>query len=700
MNLRIALILTTLWCTAALRPLSAADTWWNPAWNFRKQIQVRGAAREAGSDTAVVQFSTAGNTLADGADIRIVDSAGKEAATRVVNVGPGDRVLVAFQMAPSVSDYFAYFGHPSPPARAGKPYEFQAGLLEEVRELGKGSVNSWKEVQQLLQNSPTVMGRRFVGQISQGFNPFGRGWDYISLFTGWFRAPKDGEYLFATESWDASFVLVDGELVVSWPGWHNPLGGAHGEHNGRIRLTAGVHRIEYVNVTGQRGQGCTAGWKPPGASEFEVIPAGAFVGLSRAWAGGLEKRGKEFVGDFDWKIMSDLGLEDRSISSLSFTDTSTGTAAGKKSATQSWDFGDGTSSTDLNPTHVYLESGVFTVTLELDDRHGGKERVSQKVAARPFWADAGAGLDARLREYWSSVSRYPVDRLSPRANLNLAWIADQLGYERKVLEALAACFAGKPNLEPQELYDNRLRLGDLYRNTADDYPHAIECFQAIASQVKNAEWVSMAKSKMGHIYLDDLVDLDKAEAQFRDLTEKQAGVPGIYLRYAKISLGVIDLLRGDAKKAQAAFEKVQATPGPRGMFGDVELTAGNHVLSFGQYLARMEYESAEQELFMWEYETPTVLLKGESNLLRGQLYVAQKRYAAAARQYRRLIQVNPTSNDVPKALLVLGDCLKALGKNDEAAAAWQDLVSNHAESPLSRDAAERLKGGGKPGTGK
>ena len=40
------------------------------------------------------------------------------------------------------------------------------------------------------------------------------------------------------------------------------------------------------------------------------------------------------------------------------TNTSTGAID-----TYYWDFGDGTSSTDMNPTHLYADTGVFVVTL-------------------------------------------------------------------------------------------------------------------------------------------------------------------------------------------------------------------------------------------------------------------------------------------------------------------------------------------------
>ena len=51
---------------------------------------------------------------------------------------------------------------------------------------------------------------------------------------------------------------------------------------------------------------------------------------------------------------------------VSFQDQSTGSAP----LTYAWDFGDGATSTDQNPQHTYMQSGLFTVSLTVTNAYG------------------------------------------------------------------------------------------------------------------------------------------------------------------------------------------------------------------------------------------------------------------------------------------------------------------------------------------
>ena len=65
--------------------------------------------------------------------------------------------------------------------------------------------------------------------------------------------------------------------------------------------------------------------------------------------------------DFTYRVDDDrYGLDFYVVSTVEFTNTSSKTGA------VNWDFGDGTSSTEMNPSHKYAKAGVYQVTLTVD----------------------------------------------------------------------------------------------------------------------------------------------------------------------------------------------------------------------------------------------------------------------------------------------------------------------------------------------
>ncbi len=65
--------------------------------------------------------------------------------------------------------------------------------------------------------------------------------------------------------------------------------------------------------------------------------------------------------DFTYHVEDDrYGLDFYVVSTVEFTNTSA------KSGQVTWDFGDGTTSTEMNPSHKYAKAGVYQVTLTVD----------------------------------------------------------------------------------------------------------------------------------------------------------------------------------------------------------------------------------------------------------------------------------------------------------------------------------------------
>ena len=86
-------------------------------------------------------------------------------------------------------------------------------------------------------------------------------------WTGTIRIPRAGRYLFATESDDGSFLLLDGQLIVD-------NGGSHARRYvaGRVEISrSGVYPLAIRYFNDQYGGMIRVTWQVPGLSE-ELIP--------------------------------------------------------------------------------------------------------------------------------------------------------------------------------------------------------------------------------------------------------------------------------------------------------------------------------------------------------------------------------------------------------------------------------------------
>jgi hypothetical protein len=139
-----------------------------------------------------------------------------------------------------------------------------------------------------------------MAQIDQLENPLGDNENFLALYQGPLLAPSDGLYEFASNSDDASYVMIDGQEVVPWTGGrgmdmpNRPMANSW-RSRGQIRLKRGVHWVEYGHRQNRGACLARLGWRPPpstlegsgwampfdegGDIGFQVVPEWAFDGI-------------------------------------------------------------------------------------------------------------------------------------------------------------------------------------------------------------------------------------------------------------------------------------------------------------------------------------------------------------------------------------------------------------------------------------
>ncbi|HIP37035.1 MAG TPA: PKD domain-containing protein [Crocinitomix sp.] len=108
---------------------------------------------------------------------------------------------------------------------------------------------------------------------------------------------------------------------------------------------------------------------------------------------------------------------------VSFTNTSS------NGVTYTWDFGDGSTSTDMNPTHTYAQNGLYTVTLIATSANGCNSMVSsQQVDV------TNVGLDELSQNFiYNNPFDYSINLLTdiPLVLVNIYSVSGQLMYSNQ-----------------------------------------------------------------------------------------------------------------------------------------------------------------------------------------------------------------------------------------------------------------------------
>jgi tetratricopeptide (TPR) repeat protein len=668
----LGLALLTL-CRAA----GASDaTWWDPNWHFRRHLTVTDTVRGSGPTTvAMVEFPTLGKINPDGSDIRVIDGDNKEMPLQVIASGLEDRACILFE-AIKHGHYQLYFGNSNAKATPLlKPLE--AGLVLESREFAESNVDNWKQTQDVIAKNQKITGRWWCPSTTMSFNPLGPMDHAICTFTGYIRCPADGTYTFATNSVDASFVFVNDKPVAEWPGWHGPGGGEHATHQGKLELRAGVHRFQYV--TAFRGWGaCTVGWQRPGDATIVHMNAESFVGTLITKISPVEGiSGSE--ADFQWTYDDDLAMEGRRVTSVKFESMSP--AKGCK-----WDFGDGTTSSELAPLHVYLEPGVYSVTLEADGK-----RTTQKARIQPERGHLGHPYEKRIAAYADMIKNYETKALSINALMEMGQICHEAQRFDGAMRAFRA--AVDKGLLPRDGEEGRwvLRLYDLYKENGK-FDDAIAICNTI-SENKDAPPPMAAQALVfkAEVLFDYQNKIDEADAVYKTVLRRFKPEATDYVRVAYLRLGELALMRGDVKTARKILEDTERSDMWKKRVGDFEFVNGSHELNFEEFMRQNEFEAAMNELQSWEWERPTIQLTGVTRHLRGRVYLASKQYAMAIRELDRGMAADKYAPFIDEALFWKGQAYDELKQHDKAVECYKKLVEEHAASNLAGKAKEKLK---------
>jgi len=250
------------------------------------------------------------------------------------------------------------------------PWTNSDGLLLETRRYRQCNLNDFESVKSAFEAAKPI-GSDYVDGVHHSYNPFApRPAPFLSRYQGTLRVSTAGEYGFFVSSQDCGFLLIDGKVIASAPGRHGPTRRARPGTRHKTRLSAGAHSFAFYHAASGPVAMMVAAWevKPAGPKPRPVaIPPEAFHAgaIGRVETGPVETRRERLVPDFLVEIAGDVLLPDdpQHLIGVQFQNISPPALATKSKMT--WDFGDGQTSDQTHPRHVYLRPGLYTVKLTI-----------------------------------------------------------------------------------------------------------------------------------------------------------------------------------------------------------------------------------------------------------------------------------------------------------------------------------------------
>jgi PKD repeat protein len=636
--------------------------WYDSAWQYRRQIQIIwDDEHPTGEDLATAVFYTDGHALANGEDIRVATEEGKLVPSHVLMAGPGDRMRIVFAMQKNVRDYEIYFGNPkpAPPPEGMDDVHYKAGLLIETRQWTGGSVTNFDQIEKSFARSKPVLGKMMVDMVFLGYNPFGPQEQWISKFKGSLFAPIDGEYLFALAADDAAALYIDGKPLV-----FAPLGGGDIRYHATVHLTRGRHdlMVYHVNFAGQGY--VSLGWKRPDANKVEVVHRESFGVCFSGIVGPMEEHGKTLVADFISAQVAECFFND----SYSFRYHFSSKEKGVQPTKVHWNFGDGQSSDDPEPDHIYLSDGIYPVKMTASVGTNTDSQTCQLVVSRNY----AHILEAREEspKFLAGVTQLydlnsvPVDQSVRLMELYFAAqeVEPAIAVGHKVA---AATHHGEPSAAFASLSTLSKKLID-----SGQVKQAVELWDKVPT---DSDMQPYAARRAADLALWWTGDFAKAVKLLKPLASKNdQQVLRLY--------GEALILTGKIDEGQKVLTDL-GSPVPASRKAALSGAAARSVEFF---ITEKDTESGEEAWDRWQQRFPTDFEEGYSVVLRTKLMEQRKCPEAAARLAEAFAAAEPKSPYAPQ-LLDRASTLLVSADPPKSKALRQLLKQKYPEDPLSQN---------------
>ncbi len=725
--------------TVASVALAALLVWPNrlPAQSFRRggvefhAMRTVEIPRDEDYSVVVVQFFHHGEISADGRNVVVSTLDRKLVPARVLQLGPGDYCRLAFQTVPRQKSYEVFYGGQIPEEGALPPWTNRDGLLLETRQYKQCNLNSLLSVQEAF-NSSARTGCDYVENVQHRHNPFSlQPGPFLSHYSGYLHVGSAGRYRFFTSSQDCSFLLIDDKIMVDAPGRHPPERRAKPGTYKETRLSAGAHKFDYYHAASGPAATMVAAWEAPPTDpkgKPVPIPPEAFraTRIGRVQAGPVTTSRAKLVPDFVVNLAGDVPLPDNELALIGVRFRNVSPPALTMGIKPRWEFGDGQTSEDPNPVHVYLRRGTYPVKLSVKRGSRPLEMVNRVYVDRPkiMPNTPEASKPHTLDDYLPILATYDPKTLDAVAlrQLVLAYqfqaetilavleaekaapqsesdskqdrkkaAAEQEAKKTEALEYLAAAvraaqvaFLEGSAAEGDEDLIKLVRLiGPMARDELSDSASAARIWQGASQKIANGQLKAECEIEAADVTLNDLLKQEAAKPLLDAASARlPKGASGPVASRLQRIWGDYYAQTGKGEAARKCYNEAEAVLGNTRTHIERAAWLGAHSRSAEQFLKTGELDRAFRQLRAWQDEFPAEKIGGYLNLMFARYWAAREMHGPAVALAEAQLAVNPDSPYIDRLLLLAAQCEVKRGKVDRALATLKQILSDYPGSPL------------------
>jgi len=657
---------------ARTRPVPVGVVPWAvPDAPYRVLMQLERSPNVAGAGVAI-ELADFGQMKPDLSDVVLTDAEGGLQPVNPMWLRAGARALLLAQELRPRETYAVYFGGGK--SRERRPWTPGAmSLLMETRRLAGGAkFNNWREMLDTWQRSGPVEGMGFVSQIFHGENPFGENHLFATHYSGYLLTENVRQMRLYTLSSDASFVLVNGQCVLSAPGTHAARGNEKNTPMATVKASGPLTRIDYYHVKADDGNRpvMTLGWQdehPQSKRELRLhgygpIPPSAWAHSGEARVVRVEGRDGRPAPAPQERISSYIGYND-----AWFYDVTLSAPALPTGWTAEWEFADGATRTGAVVTRVLVANAEQRVVLRL--KHGDETLTGVRLLEfRNDLPQASLNRSTDIKRYVALLAEDDPSKLPPVAVSlvkefgtleQFARIAD--GYLRRYPDSASELWAAAQEARIRWMAQtNALQALAAVRNLPSRPPH-IRRFNDLEIDLL----LYYVRDVSAAVRIETLADPAVRQIRLGDLCRLAGNIPQAIEFYRAAQRAVADKTDGRKLPSQdRAFS-----------------------LLVSQALARDDRDAAAVKLAEWERVYPLAKIQSDFLLLRARMLMAYGRPREALAELDSFRNIHAEGPLQIEAVFYRAYALSALGKKDEARALWDGIAKNYPKHPLASEAA-------------